>query len=52
MEDIWGAESHVLPRRRVLTGNGIPAASFSTDIQGSALRPTEAPGCIRPLDSI
>jgi len=52
MEDIWGTESDVVPRRRVRTGNGIPAASFSTDIQGSAARHTTAPGCIRPRDPI
>jgi hypothetical protein len=50
MEDI--TENYVLPGRRVRTVNGIPAASFSTDIQGSVVRHTTAPGCIRPRDSI
>jgi len=52
MEDSWGTESDVLPRRRVLTGNGIFAASISTNIQGSAIRHTATPGCIWPRDSI
>jgi hypothetical protein len=52
MGDVWNIESDILPRRRVRNGNGIPAASFLTDIQGSALRHTAAPGCIRPRESI